>query len=297
MDTMYHKKLVLNETTDYQRTAYDSQLVEEAKTMFADVEQALIQVVSSGDYTEYVKQIRNYDKFVWEKSHEGDKTNIYAYKKIKVSPSWTEQFWAPIFERVRLKISELWNFDNLVLIQNSKVVESMGDRGPDAFKDVDAGIGIIKQINFDSVIMPVVVCESKTGHYCKTACTGVDAIIRRVRSMNSYVLGFAVTDNQVSVGKDQPVSNVFGAGGVLISQRGINNTRSDYPELDPNKFKLVEDLCINYLENMKPENFSEVKLKINKSQKLRECIDNQGYFIPEELEKYLHKGPQDARRL
>jgi hypothetical protein len=135
--------------------------------------------------------------------------------------------------------------------------------------------------------MPVVVCEIKTGHYCKTACTGVDAIIRRVRIMNPTVLAFAVTDNQVSVGQDHAVENVFGAGGVLISQRGKNGNKTSYPKLDPSKFELVEKICVNYLKNHSLVNFTNVTLGKTQGVSLRKVIDTKGYFVPKELEKFL----------
>lgn len=288
MDIDYHIKLVRNESTGYVRTDNDRDLVAQAETMFPAVRQAMLDVVKTGDYATYVKAIEAYDKFVWEQSHKGDKTNIYAYKKIKVSPSWTEQFWAPIFERVRLAISKEWNEDNLVLIQNTEVVEAMNDQGASAFKDVDCGIAVkVAGTKRKNTLMPVVVCESKTGHYCKTSCTGVDAIIRRVRKMNPKVLALAVTDNQVSVGQDHSVDNVFGAGGILVSQRGKNNDKSNYPKLDPSKFEMVEKLCINYLKNHKAESFTKVQAEKTNGVSLRESIDTKGYYVPKELEKFL----------
>ena len=288
MDVDYHMKLVRNETGGYQRTDNDRNLVAQAETLFPTVRQAMLDVVKTGDYAAYVTAIEAYDKFVWEESRKGDKSNIFAYKKIKVSPSWTEQFWAPIFERVRQQISKEWNIDNLILIQNTEVVEAMNDQGASAYKDVDCGIAVkVAGSGKKDVLMPVVVCESKTGHYCKTACTGVDAIIRRVRIMNPKVLALAVTDNQVSVGQDHAVENVFGAGGVLISQRGANGTKSAYPKLDPSKFELVEKMCVNYLKNHSSDNFTNVVLGKTQGVSLRKDIDTKGYYVPKELEKFL----------
>jgi hypothetical protein len=289
MDLDYHIKLVRNETTSYKRTENDALLVSTAETMYPAVKVAMTQVVADGDYEKYVNGIAAYDKFVWEESHKGDKTNIFSYKKIKVSPSWTEQLWAPVFERVRQKMAELWSEGNLVLIQNTEVVEAMGSMGPVAYKDVDCGIGVqvLDATGHAKYILPIIVSECKTGHYCKTACTGVDAIIARVRRMNSSVMGFALTDNNISVGREQPVENVFGSGGILISQRGQNGRRTPYPALRADVLKTVETLCVNYLKTMHIDNFTNVNTIMSTGVLLRDSIDRDGYYIPDEYRTLL----------
>lgn len=285
MDFNYHINLVKNPSGSYARTAEDQVLATQAVGMYPAVVGAMQKVLVDGDYKDYCKRIRDYDKFVWEQSHKGDKTNIFSYKKIKVSPSWTEQLWAPVFERVRRTISAAWKTE-LVLIQNIQVVESCGTDGPSGYKDVDGGIGIRSQ-TWPPAIMPVVTSEKKTGHFCKTACTGVDAITRRVRTMNPEVLSMCITDNNVSVGQDSLVDDVFGSGGLLISQRGTNGKKISYPELDAEKFQLVEKLCTNYLLTKTPDQFTNITTKQKSSVYLRENIDSKGYYIPQEYEQYI----------
>jgi hypothetical protein len=288
MDPKYHIHLVTNPASGYERTAKDAVLVEKAIMLYSKVETAIINVVENGDYKQYIDSIREYDKFIWEASHEGDKSNLFAYKKIKVSPSWTEQIWAPVFERIRLSLNEYWKTE-LVLIQNKQVVESINKHGPTAYKDVDGGIAVSINLNGKNYLMPVVVAEMKTGHFCKTACTGVDAIMRRVLTMNSNVLGFAITDNNISVSKDAEVENVFGSGATLIQQRGIgfNNLKNIYPELDYRQLELVEKICKNYFKTKQLTDFTNVKSKKALGMYLRETIDATGRYIPENLQVYV----------
>lgn len=290
MDTKYHINLVLNPSTSYHRTKNDADLVKQAQELYPAAEKAMLDYLQTGDADRYVQGIRDYDRFVWLASHQGDKSNIFAYKKIKVSPTWTEQMWAPVFERVRQAMQAHWSAE-LVLIQNMEVVESLTARGPSGYKDVDGGIGVVKKFEGyrKPAVMPIVVSEKKTGHFCKTACTGVDGIVRRVRMMNPAVLALAITDNNVSVGRKVDVINSFGAGGVLIQQRGLGNNGDKtlaYPELDADKFALVERLCVNYLKSLDLDCFTDVRPGENSGVSLRGEIDSKGYYLPMALEKF-----------
>lgn len=283
MNINYHIDLVKKPTTGYNRSDNDHALAAMAQELYPAVASAMTNAVEDGDWQKYCSAIEEYDRFVWEQSHKGDKSNIFAYKKIKVSPSWTEQLWAPVFERVRKSVEAKWN-TSLTLIQNAEVVESWAN-GPASFKDVDGGIGIVDQKY--GCIMPIIVAEDKTGHFCKTACTGVDGIMRRVRTMNPNVLGMCITDNNVSVGQDSLVENVFGAGGVLISQRGTNGYKEKYPKLNADKFSLVENLCLNYLATKNKDEFL-INTSVQSSNVfLRENIDRSGYYVPPNLQQYL----------
>jgi hypothetical protein len=283
MNTNYHIDLVKKPTTGYQRSENDHVLAEKAQELYPTVAAAMLDAVVDGDWQKYCASIEEYDRFVWIESHRGDKSNIFSYKKIKVSPSWTEQLWAPVFERVRKTVQQQWNTP-LVLIQNVEVVESWS-QGPSSYKDVDGGIGIVDQVH--DCIMPVVVAEDKTGHFCKTACTGVDGIMRRVLAMNPHVLGMCITDNNVSVGQDSLVENVYGAGGILISQRGTNGRKEEYPQLNADKFNLVETICLNYLATKTKDDFLIKTSSQSSNVFLRENIDRNGYYIPSNLQQYL----------
>lgn len=291
MNLDYHIDLVRNPSTGYARTALDLDLVAQAQSLYVQARLAMSQLTLDGDYKAYVLAIRDYDRFVWQASHQGDKTNLFAYKKIKVSPSWTEQIWAPVFERVRQHLETIWRCP-LVLVQNQSVVDAVDHLGPRAYKDVDIGIGLLKHLaGWDRpVILPVAVAESKTGHYCKTACTNVDGIVRRVRTLNPRVLAFCITDNNVSVARDALVDHVFGHGGVLVQQRGVganNDHDLDYPELAPENFQLVEKICRGHLSKYSYNDFAHVKGAATSDQTLRSSIDAHGYFVPKELEAYI----------
>lgn len=295
MDSSYHLKLVLNETTGYHRTANDQLLVAHAQNMYPTVISAIDKVIVDGEYDKYVESIGPYDRFIWEESHRGDKTNLFSYKKIKVSPTWTEQLWAPVFERVRLQLEKQWADDlrdyqaSLVLLQNTQTVTFFTTNNYVEYKDVDCGIGIKVWINsIGQVILPVVVCESKTGHFCKTACTGVDGIARRVLDLNPNVLAFTVTDNNISVGRDVEVDHVYGSGGILIMHRGSKNkSREDYPALHPNKFKLVEEGCNKYLSTKSVLDFTTINQTQTSGVKLIDAIKTNGYYAPPALTQYF----------
>lgn len=297
MDARYHLKLVLNETTGYQRTSRDLVLMDQASHLYEQVLHAIHQVISDGDYSAYLKSIEDYDRFVWEHSHQGDKSNMFAYKKIKVSPSWTEQFWAPVFERVRQRIAPQWQTQlaergaELVLLQNTQTVTSITAAGNIENKDVDVGVGIRVWSDFvgAKITLPVIVAESKTGHFCKTACTGVDGIARRVLTFNPRVLAFTVTDNQISVGRDVEVSHAYGSGGILIMHRGQGiKSREDYPKLHAHKFEMVENGCYKYLATLQANDFIDrVTITQTNGVKLMDELSKGGYYVPSTLMNYF----------
>jgi hypothetical protein len=286
MDTRYHINLVKNTAGGYHRTENDNRLANEAEELYKAVESAMPIAVETGNWKQYCDSIKEYDKFVWEQSHKGNQTNIFANPKIKVGPSWAEQMWAPVFERARLKMEQVWD-TTLILIQNNTAVETLGSTGPTSMKDVDNGIGINKIINNKEYIMPIIVAENKGGHYCKTTCTNVDGIFRRVRAMNSNVLAFALTDNHITVGSKVEVDHSFGSGGVLICQRGNNRKSDPYPLLNPDKFELVERMCINYLSTFSTKDFLDILPSQTSGILLRDHIDTKGYYIPPELEEFV----------
>lgn len=289
MDTEYHINLVKNPGGGYKRTANDLDLIKQAEILYPAVRKAMLDVVSDGDYQKYINGITPYDAFYWEQAHKGDQTNIYAYPKIKIGPSWSEQIWAPVFERVRLQMIDHWKHadNNVCLIQNTTVVENVSKGGNIGNKDVDGGVAFKVVKDGKTYRMPIVVAEMKGGHMCKTITTQVDAIVRRFKNMNPHVLAFAITDNQASTGKKVLTDTVFGAGGILIIQRGRNHVQETHPMLNPAMFKLVENISVNYLKTKTIKNFTDVKPKDHSGIFLRECLDNEGYFIPDALKQFV----------
>jgi hypothetical protein len=298
MDTEYHINLVRRDPNSvkkvqsksrYVRTPNDLVLIQQAEKLYPGVRSAMLDLVKDGDYEKYISSINAYDAFYWEQAHKGDQSNIYAYPKIKIGPSWTEQIWAPVFERVRLRLIEHWTHteNNICLLQNTTVVENVSKGGNIGNKDVDGGVAIKVDINGKTYRMPMVVAEMKGGHMCKTITTQVDAIVRRFKNMNPHVLAFAITDNQASTGKKVLIDTVFGSGGILVIQRGQNHVRETHPKLNPKIFKMVEDVSVNYLKTKTLINFNAVKPKDHGKVFLRECIDNDGYYIPNDLKQFM----------
>jgi hypothetical protein len=78
MDTQYHINLVKNPKGGYKRTENDFVLVKQAESMYSIVSDAMLKLVKDGDYKSYINSIEAYDKFVWEQSHKGDKSNIFV---------------------------------------------------------------------------------------------------------------------------------------------------------------------------------------------------------------------------
>ena len=117
MDTNYHINLVINTSSGHKRTNNDKQLAVEAESLYKEVVPAMIKAVQTGDWSKYCKSIENYDRFVWEQSHKGNEANMFANPKIKVGPSWLEQLWAPVFERIRIKI-EMFRYIRKVFYVN-----------------------------------------------------------------------------------------------------------------------------------------------------------------------------------
>lgn len=289
MDLHYHINLVkkhISGTSGYKDKPDDVYIRNRAFALYPTVEQAQIDVVNDGDYLKYVNTISTYDQFYYDYSRRGDQTNIFAYPKIKIGPSWLEQIWAPVFERVRVEMQKHWEVANLVTLQNTQVIEYLPSSNQPATKDVDGGIGIQFDLNGKSYILPIVVAEVKGGHFCKTMTTQVDGIFKRFKSMNSNLLCFAITDNKCSIGKDVQVESAWASGGVIIVQRGKNGVKEDYPKLNVENFYKVEELCIRYLKSKSLKDFINVSPKKTSGIYLRSKL-NEGSYIPNELQDYL----------
>ena len=78
MNTNYHIDLVKKPTTSYQRSAADHELANLAVKLYPKAANAMTSVVSNGDWQTYCQDIEENDKFVWEQSHKGDKSNIFV---------------------------------------------------------------------------------------------------------------------------------------------------------------------------------------------------------------------------
>jgi len=282
MNLHRHINLVKNTNTGYERKEKDFLLVEQALKIYPTVELAQLDLVSNSDYSSYITSITPYDQFYWEQSHKGDKENIYAYAKIKVGPSWLEQLWFPVFERIKNKMEKVWaEYPDIELVnlQDDEVVQYFPSKGYPENKDVDIGLGIISKNSFQRYIFPIIVGEVKGGHFCKTTTKNVRGIFSDFRKMNPNIRCFAITDNNFSVSTDADVNAVWEEGSAIVIQRGNNKKIVQYPALNYQRFKMVEDLCVNYLSNKTPDDFLNITKAESKGLKLRSIIDSNGFYI------------------
>ena len=295
MDTNYHINLVINTSSGHKRTNNDKQLAVEAESLYKEVVPAMIKAVQTGDWSKYCKSIENYDRFVWEQSHKGNEANMFANPKIKVGPSWLEQLWAPVFERIRIKIEMIWNEEfpdikfELVLIQNQKkrVIESLPTVGSPDTKDVDGGIGVKFFIKEKEYILPIIVMEGKGGHFDKPLTRQVNNLFERFKETNQNILCIGIHDNNISVGKDCQVQSVASEYDAMIVQRGKNKSNEVYPLLNSSMFTLLEKTCIDYLKELSPMNFNQIQPCESDGILLRDYIDSQGCYMSPRLKEFI----------
>lgn len=241
--------------------------------MWPDVERAIEQAVEDGDYQNYVKAIEPYDRHIWTESKKQDGSNPIAYKKWKIYPSWSELNWAIVYERVRRQIPL-----ETVLIRTDKVLEGATTQGSIFYKDVDGGLAIKGMLNGVDVLFPVVVMEHKGGHFCKTACTGVNAIGRRFHDTNPNVITVQITENNVTVGMDQ-TDTLINEIDRFIVDRGRNQIEND--RYWPRNFEEMEkhetDL-VSVLSNAKSDYFTKIKIENVSSKSLRQQLKETNYI-------------------
>lgn len=241
--------------------------------MWSDVEDAIKKVINDGDYQTYVKSIEPYDRHIWTESKKEDGSNPIAYKKWKIYPSWSELNWAIVYERVRNQIP----FET-VLIRTDKVLEGATTQGSIFYKDVDGGLAIRGVLNGISVLYPVVVMEHKGGHFCKTACTGVNAIGRRFHDTNPNVVTVQITENNITVGKDQ-TDTLINEIDRFIVDRGRNQV--DNNSYWPRNFKEMQEHeldLVSLLSTAKPDYFTKINIENVSSKSLREQLVETNYI-------------------
>ena len=246
--------------------------------MWPTVEAAIEKVLNDGDYNTYVESIRSYDEHIWTESKKQDGSNPIAYKKWKIYPSWSELNWAIVYERVRKQL----HFET-VLIRTDKVLEGATSNGDIFFKDVDGGLAINGTMNNKNVLFPVIVMEHKGGHFCKTACTGVNAIGRRFHDTNPNVITVQITENHVTVGKDQ-TDGIINEIDHFIIDRGENQVENrcywlrNSKEMYQHEKELLSDLAI-----AKPEHFLNIKVEDVSGKSFREQLTESNYIKKEKV--------------
>lgn len=248
--------------------------------MWPQVEAAIERVLDDGDYDAYVKAIEDYDRHIWTESKKPDGSNPIAYKKWKIYPSWSELNWAIVYERVRRQLP----FET-VLIRTDKVLEGATTQGAISYKDVDGGLAIKGTLFDTDVLFPVVAMEHKGGHFCKTACTGVNAIARRFQDTNPNVVSVQITENNVTIGQDQ-TDHLIGDIDIFIVDRGVNKVSNDvWQKRNSAEMLQHEQELVDHLSSMLPESFTNIQLANVSSKPLREQLDESNYLSKLSLKK------------
>lgn len=254
----------------------DDASVTEARRLFdAFVPSAIDKVLKDGDYHAFVNAIRPYDEFLWTKSKESDgPEHPIAYKKWKIYPSWSELLWAIVYARVGKQVSSM----DLELIRTSKVLEGADNRGNNFYKDVDGGLALAGVINDQNVLIPVVVMEHKGGHFCKTACTGVNAIGRRFHDTNKNIITVQITENNISVGKSQS-DELINEIDIFIVDRGRNQFNIDmYAPRNAAEMLKHEKHLIQLLNGANRQHFTNIRYAHASDQTLREQLSHSNYL-------------------
>lgn len=271
MNLHYHRKTLFASDADHP-------MVVKASSMLDDVETAMQELVQGGiDIPTYIDRITTYDQFMYQSAKaKPQKSNPINTLQNKKYSTWREQKWAPIWQLIADTVGEEWGVDNLHVIQNKQVVESVYSSGYMKFKDVDGGIGFEHTINGKKVLMPIVAVEDKGGHACSTCFDGVSAQGLRLHTCLPHAYHVFITDNNISVGKDKE-SETFCDIDLIVSERGKNKVKSDYPVLNAHIFQDVKDGLIERLKKLDLDYFTKYHVIASKKQgKFRAKIDNTG---------------------
>lgn len=271
MNFQYHRKTLVASDTDHP-------MIKKAISMLGDVEKAMSDLVEGKiDISKYIESITPYDQFMYESAKmKPQKSNPINTLQNKKYSTWREQKWAPIWELVRCELAKVWKTDNLVLIQNQPVVESIYSSGYIKFKDVDGGIGFKHKINGREVLFPVVAVEDKGGHACSTCFDGVGAQSLRLHRCLPNAFHAFITDNNISVGKDK-VSDIFNDIDLIVSERGQNGKKEKYPALVAQRFVEVKNGIVERLSSMTQNAFTKYNtITSTKKSIFREDIDRCG---------------------
>lgn len=239
-------------------------------------EDSILSVIKNGNWEKYIKEITEYDKFLWECHHLcPQKTNPINILQNKKYSSYRETMLLPLWVRISNSI----DFQTKLLI-NESVVQSIYDDGSVNLKDVDGGLGIETKINGKRLLLPVLTNEDKGGHFCKTTASNVNGINSKFKDLNNNIITVATTDNQVTIGKNIDGS-LFYHTNLLASIRVENLKHKTYQELNPVIFKSMEEIIVNKLNKLGEMSFSGEKYIITKknNKTIREQIDSNGLFL------------------
>jgi hypothetical protein len=246
--------------------------VESALYFIPDFENAIVKVINDGDWESYVKGVTNYDKFLWQCNHlYPQKTNPINILQNKKYSSYRETLLSPLWFRIQNRIP----FKTEVLV-NKSIIQTLHEDNTFNYKDIDGGLGI----KHNDFLLPVVVNEDKSGHFCKTQAKNVNGILRVFEDTNDSILRVCTTDNKVSIGKGVDSSDLSSFN-IVASVRENNGGSSVYNKLNSSIFEKMESEIINYLTKKSGDAFSidKYKIKSKQNRSIRESIDNTGIYI------------------
>ena len=276
MNYQYHRRTLTASETDHP-------YVQELLAMLDTVEAAM-QSFTQGKITlaQYLAAIEGYDRVIYGRFYEKpQKTNpINTFQNKKYS-TWREQKWAPVFERVRQHLADQpqWQGQDLVVIQNHAVLETVYAGGYVARKDADGGLAIRITVNGRSELAPVVTVEDKGGHCCSYQTNSVNAMALRLHQSFPNEKSMLITDNNVSVGRKIGVEIADNIN-IFVLERGSNRRHEAYPPLALDRWQRVLDLLTANLSRSQPQDFSAYTV-INSGATgcLRDILDRDGLLV------------------
>lgn len=237
------------------------------------VNRAISDTIETGDYKELVSQITEYDAFVYANTKSRDKTNLLYDKKNHLAPSWWEIVWTIPFERVRLTLEAQGFSGKLETLLDTKTVQSSGGDNYNK-KNVDCGLGLW----FNGSLLPMVIGEVKSGHFCSTAATNVDAIFAHFKRLNPKILTVSVVDNNVSIGEKRTIEGLFESADLTIMQRGKSRKADTFSPLSWERMDKLEKVCLDYIQRFDLEDFCHINLCLS-NKLFCKSFEDAGFFL------------------
>lgn len=263
--------------TDYHRNIliagyHDHEMINNAISQMDDFEDAIQKVIADGDWFRYVREVTSYDKYLWECNHKyPQKSNPINILQNKKYSSYRETLLLPIWIRIKNKLP----FPTVLLL-NKPVVQTIFSDGTVGEKDVDGGLAV----SCDGMLLPIIVDEDKSGHFCKTSAKNVNGILGNFEDLNPNIIRMCTTDNNVSIGKNVD-SSELSSYNIVASLRKNNGYNDSYQELNPEIFLNLENTLTEEIIKRGVESFECDKYKIKQKQNktVRESIDSTGLYV------------------
>lgn len=276
MNYQYHRRTLTASDVDHP-------YVQELLAMLAPVEQSM-QDFAEGRITlaQYLADIEAYDRVIYGRFYEKpQKTNpINTFQNKKYS-TWREQKWAPVFEQVRrhLETQPNWQGQELTVIQNHSVLETVYSGGYVARKDADGGLAMKITVNGRAELAPIVTVEDKGGHCCAYQTNSVNAMALRLHQSFPNEKSMLITDNNVSVGRKIGVEIADNIN-IFVLERGSNRKHEAYPPLALDRWQRVLDLLKTQLSQHRPQDFSQYRtINSGSTGCLRDVLDRDGLLV------------------